>query len=67
MSMVVPSLIHYGRNDIGARTNLRERLLKMSLKQLQKATGLSRHTILRARRGQNVHLRSLHRLGAGLY
>jgi hypothetical protein len=41
---------------------LRERLQKMSLNVLQKETGLSRNTILRARRGQRVHKTSFERL-----
>jgi hypothetical protein len=45
-----------------ANEQLRERLNKLSLKALQKETDLSSNTILRARRGQNVHPRTLQRL-----
>lgn len=59
ISTLLPSLIHYGRNVGRAQTRFQERLQKISLDQLQNATGLSRHTILRARRGERVHRRSL--------
>jgi hypothetical protein len=42
-----------------AKQALHERSQRMSLKVLQKETGLSRNTIVRARRGQRVHPRSL--------
>jgi len=62
ISTLLPSLKRYERNTGTANQLLRERLQKMSLNALQNETGLSRHTILRARRGQRVHPRSLERL-----
>jgi hypothetical protein len=62
ISTLLPSLKCYERNTGTANQLLRARLQKMSLNALQKETGLSRNTILRAWRGQRVHQRSLHRL-----
>jgi hypothetical protein len=59
ISTLLPSLKRYERNSGTANPLLRERLQKMSLNDLQKETGLSRNTILRARRGERVHPRSL--------
>jgi len=59
ISTLLPSLKRYERNTGTANQLLRERLQKMSLNGLQKETGLSRHTILRARRGERLHARSL--------
>ena len=55
ISTLLPSLKRYERNTGTASEPLRERLQKMSLNVLQRETGLSRNTILRARRGQTVH------------
>ena len=49
MSTLLPSLKHYERNSGTANQHFRERLQKTSLNTLQRETGLSRHTILRAR------------------
>jgi hypothetical protein len=62
ISTLLPSLRRYERNAGTVNEPLREHLQKMSLKALQRETGLSRHTILRARRGERVHPRSLQRL-----
>lgn len=59
ISTLLPSLKRYERNNGTANQLLRERLQKMSLNALQKETGLSRHTILRARRGEKVRPISL--------
>jgi len=59
VSTLLPSLTRYGRNTVSANLALRDRLQGMTLDDLQKATGLSRHTLLRIRRGQRVHARSL--------
>jgi hypothetical protein len=59
ISTLLPSLKRYGRNIGTMNESLRERLQKMSLDALQRDTGLSRHTILRAREGKGVHPRSL--------
>jgi hypothetical protein len=64
ISTLLPSLKRYERNAGTADELLRVRLQKMSLNFLQKETGLSRNTILRVRRGQRVHPRSLQRLQA---
>ena len=52
ISTLLPSLKHYEENTGAAHQPLRERLQKASLNTLQRETGLSRHTILRARRGK---------------
>jgi hypothetical protein len=62
ISTLLPSLKRYERNTGISNQILRERLQKMSLNALQKETGLSRNTILRARRGERIHQRSLQRL-----
>lgn len=59
ISTLLPSLKRYERNASTANQLLRERLQKMSLNALQRNTGLSRNTILRARRGQRVYPKSL--------
>jgi len=62
---LLPSLKRYERNTNTADQLLRDHLQKMSLNALQKETGLSRNTILRARRGERVHPRSLRSLRIG--
>jgi hypothetical protein len=62
ISTLLPTLKRYERNTGTANQLIRERLQTMSLDALQKETGLSRNTILRARRGQRVHPKSLQRL-----
>jgi hypothetical protein len=66
ISTLLPSLVRYGRNSGTANDVLRERLQKMSLDDLQKKTGLSRNTILRARRGERIRLRVLRRIQMSL-
>jgi transcriptional regulator with XRE-family HTH domain len=68
ISTLLPSLKRYEQNTGAANQLLRERLQKMSLSALQQETGLSRNTILRARRGKRVHPSSLHllRVAAGI-
>lgn len=65
ISTLLPSLKRYERDTGTATQFLRERLQKISLNMLQKETGLSRNTILRARRGQRIHPRSLQRIAVG--
>jgi hypothetical protein len=60
ISTLLPSLKRYERNAGMVNEPLGARLQKMSLRALQRETGLSRHTILRARQGKRVHPRSLH-------
>jgi hypothetical protein len=62
ISTLLPSLVRYQQNAGTAKHALRERLQQISLNTLEKETGLSRHIILRARRGERVHPRSLQRL-----
>jgi hypothetical protein len=62
ISTLMPSLVHYGRNNSAEHERVRQHLLKIPLAFLEQETGLSRHTILRARRGQRVHPRSLNLL-----
>ena len=64
ISTLLPSLKRYGRRDGTTDQTLRERLAKMSLDDLERDTGLSRHTIVRARYGKRVHPRSLQLLRA---
>jgi hypothetical protein len=58
ISTLLPSLKRYERNSHIANESLREHLQKVSLKTLRRETGLSRHTILRARQGKRIHARS---------
>ncbi|HXM02317.1 MAG TPA: hypothetical protein VN939_06930, partial [Chthoniobacterales bacterium] len=59
ISTLMPSLVRYGMDSGIADERLRRRLLQIPLAFLEGETGLSRHTIVRARRGQPVHARSL--------
>jgi hypothetical protein len=59
ISTLLPSLVRYERNAGVAKRALQQRLQQISLDTLEKETGLSRHTILRARRGQRIHSQSL--------
>jgi hypothetical protein len=59
ISTLMPSLVRYGVDSGIADERLRQRLLQIPLAFLERETGLSRHTILRARRGQTMHPRSL--------
>lgn len=64
ISTLLPSLTSYGENRGIAADSLRVRLGQIPLTLLERETGLSRHTILRARRGRAVHPRSMHLLKA---
>jgi hypothetical protein len=59
ISTLMPSLVRYGLDSGIADERLKKRLLEIPLAFLERETGLSRHTIVRARRGQPVHTRSL--------
>jgi hypothetical protein len=59
ISTLMPSLLRYGLNSGVADERTRKRLLAIPLSFLEAQTGLSRHTIVRARRGKPVHSRSL--------
>jgi hypothetical protein len=64
ISTLLPSLKHYGKNTNSADERFRARLQQIPLASLQSQTGLSRHTIVRARRGQCIHSKSLRLLKA---
>jgi hypothetical protein len=59
ISTLLPSLVHYHDTSAGAVKTLEKTLKRTSLRTLQRRTGLSRHTILRARRGQKLRASSL--------
>lgn len=52
ISTLMPWLVRYGPDTGAADEQLRKRLSAMQLALLEFVTGLSRHTIVRARRGQ---------------
>jgi hypothetical protein len=58
VSTLLPSLMRYQNGSI-AGEQLKQQLLPIPLDVLERETGLSRHTILRARRGERVQSRSL--------
>jgi len=62
ISTLLPSLIRYGIRRGTIKEMLRQRLMKIPLNVVEKLTGLSRHTIIRARHGQIVRSRSLQKL-----
>ena len=59
ISTILPSLLRYGREGTSAGELLSRRLRQIPLAALQRETGLSRHTIVRARRGERVHPKSV--------
>jgi hypothetical protein len=59
ISTLMPSLVRYREKIAIAGSEFQARLQQSSLAVLQGKTGLSRHTILRARRGQKVRANSL--------
>jgi hypothetical protein len=65
ISTLLPSLMRYENRSVTGE-QLRQRLLRIPLDVLERETGLSRHTILRARRGKRVHTRSLDVLGVAV-
>jgi hypothetical protein len=58
ISTLLPSLVRYEQSGV-ASEKLRQHLRQIPLNVLERETGLSRHTILRARQGKRVHPRSL--------
>jgi hypothetical protein len=64
VSTLLPSLVRYQGKGSVAGHMLRESLGQIPLDTLQRITGLSRHTILRARRDERVHAKSLQCLKA---
>jgi hypothetical protein len=59
ISTLLPSLVRYDRPDSSVGTRMQNKLRRISIDALQAKTGLSRNTILRARRGQKVRARSV--------
>jgi hypothetical protein len=59
ISTLLPSLVRYREKTAIPSVQVQETLQRCSLDALQNQTGLSRHTILRARRGQKVRTKSL--------
>jgi len=59
ISTLLPALIRYQKAVNVAKRLLQERLRQVPLNVLEVQTGLSRHTIIRARSGKRVHARSL--------
>jgi hypothetical protein len=59
ISTLMPSLVRYGLDSGIAEERIRKRLLEIPLASLEHETGLSRHTIVRARKAQPVRPRSL--------
>jgi hypothetical protein len=59
ISTLLPRLKHYGENRNLVDEQLQKHLNQISLAFLQSQTGLSRHTIVRARRGQSIRKNSL--------
>ena len=62
ISTLLPSLVRYREKTTIPNAQVQETLQCCSLDALQNETGLSRHTILRARRGQKIRTKSLQRL-----
>jgi hypothetical protein len=59
ISTLLPALVRYENAGATIGTRLQQRLMDTPLDVLEAATGLSRHTLVRARRGERVHPRSL--------
>jgi hypothetical protein len=66
ISTLLPTLVRYQQNGGIASERLRQRLLQIPLAFLERETGLSRHTILRARQRKRVRSRSLQLLKAAV-
>jgi len=58
ISTLLPSLVRYGTSDINVSGRLQEKLKEISIDTLQSKTGLSRNTILRARRQKNIRMKT---------
>jgi len=59
ISTLMPSLVRYGSELGVSDEQFRKRLLEIPLAFLEFETGLSRHTVVRARRGQRLYPRSI--------
>jgi len=58
VSTLLPSLVQYQEERGVLKEQVRQRLLEISLTTLERKTGLSRHTLVRARTGKRVHART---------
>src|SRR5262249_39839795 len=58
ISTLMPSLLRYEQRGM-ASAKLRQHLRQIPLNVLERETGFSRHTIVRARRGEQIHSKSL--------
>jgi hypothetical protein len=58
LSTLLPSLIRYQITNV-AGEQLRRRLQRIPLDVLERETGLSRHSIIRVRKGKRVHPRTV--------
>lgn len=65
ISTLLPSLMRYQDRCV-AEERLRQRLLRIPLDVLERETGLSRHSIIRARAGKRLHPRTLELLNGRL-
>jgi len=66
VSTLLPSLVRYENHTV-AGEQLRQRLLQSPLDVLERKTGLSRHTLVRARRGQEMRKQSLEALRTAMF
>ena len=66
VSTLLPSLVRYENHTV-AGEQLRQRLLQIPLDVLERKTGLSRHTLVRARRGQEMRKQSLETLRTAMF
>ena len=62
ISTLLPSLVRYKQDSEGVPHLLQTWLQQVPLSVLESKTGLSRHTVLRARRGERIHPASTRRL-----
>jgi hypothetical protein len=63
ITTLLPSVVHYEQPGKTDGIGLQKRLRDTPLDVLEAATGLSRHTLVRARKGKRLHPRSLAILG----
>jgi len=61
-STLLPVHLRYGRNLPNVSENLLRQLCQIPLDVLEENTGLSRHTLIRARSGQQLRRKSLNLL-----
>ena len=59
ISTLLPELVRYEQEKSLASEKLQQQLQRIPLATLERLTGLSRHSVLRARKGKRVHARTL--------